>query len=124
MKILLVEDSASVRKQLREALEDDYEVVEADNGLRGWLLASTEPRPDLIIADVEMPKLNGVSMAKRLATNPATQHIPVIFLTSRDRPADVLHGMSAGVRYYLTKPFEAGDVVKKVQALLQQQTGG
>ena len=117
-RILLVEDNATVRRMLAGALADKYEVVTADNGLMGWIRATSPPFPDLIIADVEMPKLNGIAMVKRLKAAGAAD-IPVVFLTSHDRPVEAIHGLSTGARYYLTKPFHVDDVLAKVHSILK-----
>ena len=99
-------------------LEADYDVVTAEDGLKGFLKAGLDPRPDLIIADVQMPRLDGIGMMKRLRHHGGGPDIPVIFLTSRDRPVDVIHGLRAGACYYLTKPFVADDLLLKVESVL------
>ena len=117
-RILVVEDSAAIRRLLVEALATDYEVLQAADGLTGWLLATADPRPDLIITDIELPKLNGISMVRRLGALQASGAVPVIFLTSRDRPQDVVQGVKNGARLYLTKPFHVEDVRAKVHKVL------
>ena len=105
-------------------LEADYDVVTAEDGLKGFLNAGIDPRPDLIISDVQMPKLDGIGMVKRLRLRADAPEIPVIFLTSRDRPVDVIHGMRAGACYYLTKPFVADDLLLKVKSVLASHDAG
>jgi DNA-binding response OmpR family regulator len=116
-RILVVEDNATVRNTVVRALESEYEVITANDGLMGWLKATAEPRPDLIIADVEMPRLDGIGMLKRVRAAGATE-VPVILLTSHDQPCDVVYGMRAGARHYLTKPFHVNDLKAKVRKLL------
>lgn len=100
-------------------LETDYDVITADDGLKGFLKAGLEPRPDLIITDVQMPKLDGIGMVKRLKRVLGEVEIPVVFLTSRDRPVDVIQGLRTGACYYLTKPFVPEDLLLKVKSALR-----
>ncbi len=116
-RILVVEDNAMVRSTVVRALEAEYEVITANDGLMGWLKATAEPRPELIIADVEMPKLDGIGMLKRVRAA-GVSDVPVILLTSHDEPGDVVYGMKAGARHYLTKPFHVSDLKAKVRKLL------
>lgn len=119
-RILVIDDSAIIRELLKDVLAPDYEILEASDGLRGWLIATMPPYPDLVIADVEMPKLNGIALFKRLRLQEATRAIPCVLLTSRDRQVDVKHATSIGVRFYLTKPFHPEDVKLKVDRLLAE----
>ncbi len=116
-RILVVEDNRMVLSTVVRALEPEYEVITASDGLMGWLKATAEPHPELIIADVEMPKLDGIGMLKRVRAAGVTE-VPVILLTSHDEPGDVVYGMKAGARHYLTKPFHVNDLKAKVRKLL------
>ena len=123
-RILVVEDNPTIRCMVTDALETDYEVATAENGLMGWLQANVSPHPDLIITDVEMPKLDGIGMVKRLRLHGQAPQVPIIFLTSRDRPVDVIQGMHAGACYYLTKPFGVDDLVLKVRNVFDSDGAG
>ncbi len=117
-RILVVEDSSTIRTLIEEALEEHYEIVTEPDGLRGWLRATAAPHPDLVIADLEMPKLDGISMIRRVHATAGCEHIPVIILSSRDRPEHVIHGLRTGARYYLVKPFTVDELRRKVRGLL------
>lgn len=114
-RILVVEDEPDTAGMIARCLSDEFEMVVATNGLEGIALAEQEPHPDLLIVDVMMPKLDGVSMAKRLRARAATSRIPVIFLTAKSSSMDVIAGIQAGARHYITKPFVLEDLKKKVR---------
>ena len=104
--ILVVEDDPSVRTLIVQSLRKDFVVLEAEDGLAALdLLARTWP-PDLIVADVAMPRLDGVAFVRALKQAPEYKHVPVLFLTARDGVMDVVEGINAGVRAYVTKPFK------------------
>jgi len=113
--ILVVEDDDDVREMLKRVLESDYTVVTAENGLDGMLKATGDPRPDLIISDVRMPKMDGLQMVEQLKKDKTVSDIPVIFLTAKGTSKDVISGIKAGARHYLTKPFDINEVVEKVK---------
>ncbi|MDD9945009.1 MAG: response regulator [Myxococcales bacterium] len=117
--VLVVDDDATLRATIVRSLQEHYSVIEADNGLTGFLKAGAEPRPDLIVSDVEMPRLDGVALVKRLRADPRLSSIPVILLTSRSASQDVVSGIQAGARHYITKPFEAEDLLAKVRKTLR-----
>lgn len=117
--VLVVEDDPRIRQLIVAELSPHYSVIEAENGLTGLVRATGRPRPDLIITDVEMPKLDGVAMVKRIRTDSRLATIPIIFLTSRDGTRDVVSGIQAGARFYLTKPFEGPELLEKVRGTLR-----
>jgi DNA-binding response OmpR family regulator len=114
-RILVVEDELDTATMIARSLGDEFETSVATNGLDGIAMAEQEPHPDLLIVDVMMPKLDGVSMAKRLRAHAPTSRIPVIFLTAKSAPMDVIAGIQAGARHYITKPFVLEDLMKKVR---------
>src|SRR6185295_8490813 len=99
-------------------LNKHYDVkfaVNSDETLAG---ADTDPLPDLILLDVEMPELNGYEVCKRLKANPALSHIPVIFVTARTDPKDQAQGLLAGAVDYITKPISAPITMLRVRTQL------
>ena len=102
--VLIVEDEAELRKFVREILQDEYEILEADNGSTG-LEKALEHQPDLIISDVMMPEMFGTEMCIQLKKNLATNHIPVILLTARTAPENKIEGYQTGADAYIEKPF-------------------
>ena len=102
--ILLVEDNAEIRNFITSALKDLYIFLEAEHGLLGWNIA-IETLPDLIISDVMMPEMDGITFCEKLKTDPRTSHIPVILLTAKSTTANHITGLQTGADLYLTKPF-------------------
>ena len=115
--VLVVEDETGVRDFLIECLEADYRVLAADNGRTGLETARRE-LPDLIISDIMMPELDGVEMARQLASDPITRALPVILLTARTAPDDELEGLESGAVDYLTKPFSPEILNARIRRML------
>ena len=119
-KILVVEDDGAILRLIETALtHEGYAVVTATDG-EAALVRCVEERPKVVILDVNLPKMDGFTVAKRLKGVDSLRQIPIIFLTARDRPADIIAGIQAGARHYLTKPFNASELVRKVTKLLPQ----
>ena len=120
-KILVVEDSDFVRENLIDILEvNGYETISAENGFEGYNKAISII-PDLIIADIMMPIMDGAEMLKFLRKNPATSDIPLIFLTAKSTMSDLRDGMNAGADDYLTKPFLAKEVIAAVETRFERK---
>lgn len=116
--ILVVEDDPKILEILQKSLAREFNVATAEDGVLGLLRAAGDPKPDLVLADVMMPKLDGIAMAKRMKADPKTAGIPVIFLTAREGSKDVIAGIQAGARHYITKPFDLNDLLSKVRKTL------
>lgn len=117
-KILIVEDSQDVRENLNDLLQmNGYRVLTSDNGYDG-IRAAIDELPDLIIADVMMPMINGLEMLRMLRENKVTQDIPLIFLSAKSSLADMRMGMNLGAEDYLAKPFKASEVLQAVKVRL------
>lgn len=102
-RVLVVDDSITVREVERQILRQrGYEVSVAVDGQEGWTLARAEPF-DLIISDVDMPRMNGLDLVRALRGNTALQNVPVIIVSYKDREEDRLRGLEVGANYYLTK---------------------
>jgi signal transduction histidine kinase/DNA-binding response OmpR family regulator len=117
--ILIVEDHAEVRQYIREHLEGDYHILEAQNGKKG-LAVATESVPDLVISDVMMPEMDGTEFCKQLKTNEKISHIPVILLTAKAGDEDKVEGLETGADDYLVKPFNVTELKVRVQNLIGQ----
>ena len=120
-KILLVDDDPSIRMICREVLEAvGYAVAEAAGGME----AQTEARrfrPDLILLDVMMPDVDGFTLAQRLREERATVLTPVIFLSARARTADKVRAFKLGAEDYLVKPFDAAELLARVEKALARR---
>jgi DNA-binding response OmpR family regulator len=112
--IMVVEDDAAIRDMLVRSLGTNYCVYEsADGQLALENLARLKP-PDLIIMDVMMPRMDGLTLAAKVKAESRLKNVPLIFLTGRDSPKDVVQGINAGARHYLTKPFKIQTLLEKV----------
>ena len=103
-KILVVDDSAAQRYSLSRMLKQcGHQVLEADSGEMALQLAADE-RPQVILMDIVMPGMSGYTTTRQLHRESSTQHIPVIFVSSKDGEADRDWGLRQGARGYVTKP--------------------
>ncbi|WP_196138757.1 twitching motility response regulator PilH [Aliikangiella sp. G2MR2-5] len=117
-KILIVDDSPTEIHVLSTILESNgYQVVTAESGESGVAVAKEE-LPDLVLMDVVMPGLNGFQATRQLKKDPATAHIPVVIVTTKDQETDKIWGMRQGAKDYLTKPVEEGNLINTIQAIL------
>ncbi len=117
-KILLIEDEAPIRANLRRFLTlEGYQVVEASNGSEG-LAAIALQYPDLILCDVMMPELDGFGLLGRLRSDPATADIPFVFVTASAEKGDLERGRELGADEYVTKPFNLPELLALVKRRL------
>jgi two-component system sensor histidine kinase and response regulator WspE len=118
-RILVVDDSITVREMERKLLEyQGYEVETAVDGLEGWSALRAMPF-DLLISDIDMPRMNGIELIRRLRTHDDTRALPVIVVSYKDSPEHRLQGMEAGANYYLTKSsFEDDSFIQAVEDLI------
>jgi len=116
-KILIIDDDPNGREMLRFRLQKaGYEVVEAADGDDGLLKALR--RPDLVLMDVRMPKLDGWQLCKSLKTEPRTKHIPIIMLTGCSQPIQEVYGRECGADGYLTKPWDSAQLMQMIRSFL------
>jgi CheY-like chemotaxis protein len=116
-KILIVEDVAFNRTLLVQLLEDDYELVTAEDGAKGVKLAE-EIIPDLILMDMSLPVMNGWDATRRIKSNEQLKHIPIVALTAHAMSGDEEKARAAGCDDYLSKPFNEDMLFEKLAALL------
>jgi signal transduction histidine kinase/ligand-binding sensor domain-containing protein/DNA-binding response OmpR family regulator len=118
--IVLVEDNLAIRTFIKNILQPTYKVIEASNGEEGFELAK-KVIPDVIITDVMMPKLDGISMVHLLKNEEKTSHIPIVILTGKTALEDKLTGLETGIEAYLTKPFSVKELQLIINNLIQQR---
>ena len=116
--ILVADDSEDIRNLFGIMLKSKYDVRFAVNSDETLAAADTDPLPDLILLDIEMPHLDGYEVCARLKANPALAHIPVIFVTARSDPKDQAKGLLAGAVDYITKPISAPITMLRVRTQL------
>lgn len=116
-RILIVDDDAHIRDVLLFALDKEgFDIIEAENG-RVALQKFTSEKPDLIILDIMMPELDGISVCRELRQ---TSSVPIIFLSSRDEEIDRILGLELGGDDYITKPFSPRELVARARAVLRR----
>jgi twitching motility two-component system response regulator PilH len=117
-RILVVDDEPNILFALEETVRDKgFACVSACDGEEGLIIARGI-RPDLIITDVIMPKLNGYELCERLKADPGTRHIPVVMVTVKAGVKDHELGEHAGADAYLVKPFQAQDLARTIELLI------
>ena len=120
-RVLVVDDEAMLADLLSQALRHEgWETATAKDGLDA-LAKATSFQPDVVILDVQMPRMDGLETLKRLrARDP---ELPVLFLTARDAVADRVQGLRAGADDYVTKPFDPDEVAARIHAVLRRAAG-
>ena len=118
MKVLIVDDEPAVRDALRRSLTfEGYGTELAGDGLEA-LEKTASYEPDLILLDVLMPRMDGLTVARRLRD--AGRRAPILMLTARDMVGDRVTGLDAGADDYLVKPFELDELLARIRALLRR----
>ena len=119
-RILVIDDDQAIAELVKVNLELlGHVCTTANDGIKGLALAQQQ-RPDMVVLDVMMPDLDGYTVAQRLRQNPQTNGIPILMLTARGRPEDVLNGFGAGADDYLPKPFDLAILLARLNGLLRR----
>ncbi len=115
-KILVVDDEEPIYAYLQRKLSKlGYSVYTAADGEEALSQVSSE-RPDIILLDVKLPKLNGIEVCKRIKSNTETKHIPVIILSAKAQANEIKVGLKAGADRYLCKPISFPDILGEIRA--------
>ncbi|PJF35336.1 MAG: DNA-binding response regulator [Candidatus Thermofonsia Clade 1 bacterium] len=122
-KILIVEDDATLAETLADNLEEEgYEVFSTRDGENALTLIRSK-LPDLIVLDVMLPHLDGLSVCRIIRKDPAALHIPIIMLTARGTEVDKIVGLESGADDYIVKPFGMGEFLARVRAVMRRMPG-
>ena len=120
LTILAVDDSPVITEMIRDAFEaEGYRVLAAGDGAEALRIALAD-NPDLIIADIAMPGLDGWELCSQIRANPFTSFIPFVFLTAKTETPDRIKGLQMGADDYLTKPFEMAELIARVHLIFQR----
>ena len=116
--LLVVDDHVELRRYLADRLGDAYQVLTARNGDEA-LACIGERLPDIVVSDVMMPGIDGMSLSRELRRNPETAGVPLLLLSARAHKRDIVAGLDAGADDYLTKPFDTSELIARIEALLE-----
>lgn len=120
-KILIIEDDKSIRKLLCiNFSQEGFQIIEALDGVQG-LTKAEESKPDLIILDINLPKMKGLEVCRQLKINSLTGKIPIIMLTVKKNEIDRVLGFEVGADDYVTKPFSVRELILRVKAVLRRR---
>ncbi|WP_202225292.1 response regulator transcription factor [Okeania sp. KiyG1] len=119
-RLMLVDDDPNLILLVKDYLEfRGYQVTTAENG-REALEKLENEIPELIICDVMMPEMDGYTLVQHIRENPATEWIPVLFLSAKGQSQDRVKGLNTGADVYIVKPFEPEELVAQVESSLKQ----
>ncbi len=116
-KILIADDKPEVVELVRVSLEGDYQVIDASDGSQTLKKVRLE-KPDLILLDIIMPKMDGFEVFRKLKKEPKTKKIPIIMLTAKGQKLDQEKSTRLGASGYITKPFSPSYLLTKVEEML------
>jgi two-component system phosphate regulon response regulator PhoB len=120
--ILLIEDEADVADLVRYHLKKaKYRVLHALDGAEGLAMVQQE-RPDAVVLDIMLPRMNGFEVAKKLKSDPTTESIPVLILSAKGEAESRIKGLELGAEDYLPKPFSPRELVLRIKALLRRSS--
>lgn len=120
LKVLIVDDDNGIRKLLGRFLDrEGFTTIEAENGLEGVETAKKE-QPDLIIMDVMMPQMDGLTAARLIKFYKPLSEVPIIFLTAKDADKEIELAEATRAEAYVTKPFDVRQVIDVVKSLFEK----
>jgi len=123
-KLLLADDSITIQKVVELVLaEEDFEIKSVSNGQDALNLIDSF-KPDIVLADIEMPKVNGYQLCDKIKKNPATAHIPVILLAGAFEPIDEALALRINADDSVIKPFESQELISKINSVLTMSSAG
>ena len=125
--VMVIDDSATVRKIIETCLgREGFEVKSFGDGVEAvkWLTEPEAPVPDLVLLDIELPKMDGYEVARRLKTKPRFHSTVIVMLSRRDGVIDRLKGRLVGAKDYIAKPFKTQDIIAVTQAHLGVSASG
>jgi two-component system, chemotaxis family, chemotaxis protein CheY len=117
-KILIVDDSETLRTQLRKTLEEaSHEVLEGYDGVNGLETLRANPDVQLILCDVNMPEMDGITMCSKVHEDDGLNKIPIFMLTTESNPEMKAKGKEVGVKAWVTKPFVATKLLAAIEKI-------
>ncbi len=120
--VLVVEDSATQRQMISDLLKEsglNASVVSVGDGVEALEQIKNE-RPDVIVLDIIMPRMNGYEVCRQIKTDPSTQNVPVVMCSSKGEEFDKYWGLKQGADAYIAKPFEPEELIGTIKQLLRE----
>ena len=118
-KVLLVDDSDSLREQVKKDLEKaGHTVLEGADGLKGYEALKTNPDIQLVISDINMPNMDGIELLSNIKANPSYKTVPVLMVTTEGSQAKVMQALELGAVGYVRKPFTAEEIKGKLTGII------
>ncbi len=114
-RIVLAEDDRAISEMLTRVLGRHYDVTAVATGGAALARAGQPPPPHLFLLDVMMPDIDGFGVAQGIRAIAQLKQVPIIFLTARTAPTDIIRGINTGARHYIQKPFSIDEVLSKVK---------
>lgn len=118
--IMIIDDNKELLWMLKDILSDEYYILTAENGEEGLALIK-QKTPDLIITDIMMPKIDGITLTKQLKNNKHTVHIPLVILSAKNTTDEKIEGIESGADAYIPKPFNTQYLRSIIKQLLKKQ---
>lgn len=125
-RILVIEDEEDIRATVRFSLEKEgwNDIIEAETGEEG-ITSATSFSPDLILLDLMLPGVDGITVCRELKANESTRNIPIIMLTAKSDESDIVVGLEVGADDYITKPFSNKVLCARIRSVMRRsQSGG
>lgn len=120
--ILLAEDNKDIAFYIRSIFhQEQYNIMYASNGEQAWQIMNHKQLPNIVIADMIMPKKSGIELCKEIKASPLLNHIPVIIISSKNREADLIESLENGADSYIQKPFHPEELQAHAQNLLESR---
>lgn len=119
-QILIVEDEDEIRQYMTEELSSDYKIISASNGKEA-LDIILKNKPDLVVSDIMMPEMDGISLSRKIKQNININHIPIILLTAKSKTEDKLEGLGIGADAYIVKPFNTEVLKQTINNLISNR---
>lgn len=116
-KVLIVDDSATVRQQVRSVLQEEFEILEAEDGVEGMQRISENADLSAVLCDVNMPRMGGLEMLEVAKSQGKLNGLPVLMLTSEGQPALVQRAKALGAKGWVVKPFKAELLLATIRKL-------
>ena len=120
LKLLVVEDEQEIREYLCAELSENYQIISAGNGKQAYSMVMEE-KPNLVISDIMMPEMDGITLCKKIKGNLETSHIPVILLTALSKDENRAEGIDTGADMYIVKPFNCILIKKIIKNILENR---